>query len=48
LSTEALNPRIRKREVFGWPVDDWDNSRCTTVVPTAVLAVYFEDRLGHK
>jgi MFS transporter, UMF1 family len=40
-STEALNPGVRKREVFGWAMYDFANSGYTTVVLTAVFAAYF-------
>lgn len=40
-STEALNPGVRKREVFGWAMFDFANSGYTTVVITAVFAAYF-------
>ena len=40
-STEALNPGVRKREVFGWAMYDFANSGYTTVVITAVFAAYF-------
>jgi MFS transporter, UMF1 family len=32
---EALNPDVRKREVFGWAMYDCANSGYTTVVITA-------------
>ena len=38
---EALNPGVRKREVFGWAMYDFANSGYTTVVITAVFAAYF-------
>ena len=38
---EALNPGVRKREVFGWAMYDFANSGYTTVVLTAVFAAYF-------
>ena len=41
LSTEALKPGVRKREVFGWAMYDFANSGYTTVVLTAVFAAYF-------
>jgi UMF1 family MFS transporter len=41
LSTDALNPGVRKREVFGWAMFDFANSGYTTVVLTAVFAAYF-------
>ncbi|MGE0099721.1 MAG: MFS transporter [Hydrogenophaga sp.] len=40
-STNALNPGVRKREVFGWAMYDFANSGYTTVVITAVFAAYF-------
>jgi UMF1 family MFS transporter len=39
--TDALNPGVRKREVFGWAMFDFANSGYTTVVLTAVFAAYF-------
>ncbi|WP_416548749.1 MFS transporter [Limnohabitans sp. DCL3] len=41
ISREALNPGVRKREVFGWAMYDFANSGYTTVVITAVFAAYF-------
>jgi len=38
---EALNPGVRKSEVFGWAMYDFANSGYTTVVITAVFAAYF-------
>jgi MFS transporter, UMF1 family len=38
---DALNPDVRKREVFGWAMYDFANSGYTTVVITAVFAAYF-------
>jgi UMF1 family MFS transporter len=40
-ATEALNPGVRKREVFGWAMYDFANSGYATVVLTAVFAAYF-------
>lgn len=40
-SSEALNPGVRKREVFAWAMYDFANSGYTTVVLTAVFAAYF-------
>ena len=40
-SQDALNPGVRKREVFGWVMYDFANSGYTTVVITAVFAAYF-------
>lgn len=41
LSAEALNPGVRKREVFAWAMYDFANSGYTTVVLTAVFSAYF-------
>ena len=38
---DALNPGVRKREVFGWAMYDFANSGYTTVVLTAVFNAYF-------
>ena len=38
---EALNPGVKKREVFGWAMYDFANSGYTTVVLTAVFNAYF-------
>jgi MFS transporter, UMF1 family len=40
-SQDALNPGVKKREVFGWAMYDFANSGFTTVVITAVYAAYF-------
>lgn len=40
-SADALNPGVRKREVFGWAMYDFANSGYTTVVLTAVFSAYF-------
>lgn len=40
-TSEALQPGVRKREVFGWAMYDFANSGYTTVVLTAVFAAYF-------
>lgn len=37
----ALNPGVRKREVFAWAMYDFANSGYTTVVLTAVFSAYF-------
>jgi UMF1 family MFS transporter len=37
----ALQPGVRKREVFGWAMYDFANSGYTTVVLTAVFSAYF-------
>jgi MFS transporter, UMF1 family len=41
LMVDALQPGVRKREVFGWAMYDFANSGYTTVVLTAVFAAYF-------
>ncbi len=38
---DALNPGVKKREVFGWAMYDFANSGYTTVVITAVYATFF-------
>ena len=45
---EALNPGVRKREVFGWAMYDFANSGYTTVVITAVFAAYFVGGIAQK
>jgi UMF1 family MFS transporter len=40
-SSDALNPGVGFREVFGWAMYDFANSGYTTVVITAVFAAYF-------
>lgn len=40
-ATEALNPGVSRREVFGWAMYDFANSGYTTVVLTAVFNAYF-------
>lgn len=37
----ALNPGVRRRELFGWAMYDFANSGYTTVVTTAVFAAWF-------
>ena len=44
----ALNPGVRKREVFGWAMYDFANSGYTTVVITAVFAAYFVGGIAQK
>jgi MFS transporter, UMF1 family len=39
--TSALNPGVKKREVFAWSMYDFANSGYTTVVLTAVFNAYF-------
>jgi len=38
---DALNPGVKKREVFGWAMYYFANLGYTTVVITAVCAAYF-------
>jgi UMF1 family MFS transporter len=45
---DALNPGVRKREVFGWAMYDFANSGYTTVVITAVFAAYFVGGIANK
>jgi UMF1 family MFS transporter len=45
---DALNPGVRKREVFGWAMYDFANSGYTTVVITAVFAAYFVSGIAQK
>jgi UMF1 family MFS transporter len=45
---DALNPGVRKREVFGWAMYDFANSGYTTVVITAVFAAYFVGGVAQK
>jgi UMF1 family MFS transporter len=45
---QALNPGVRKREVFGWAMYDFANSGYTTVVITAVFAAYFVGGIAQK
>lgn len=40
-AASALNPGVRKREVFAWAMYDFANSGYTTVVLTAVFSAYF-------
>jgi UMF1 family MFS transporter len=47
-SNDALNPGVRKREVFGWAMYDFANSGYTTVVITAVFAAYFVGGIAGK
>ncbi|HWI79489.1 MAG TPA: MFS transporter, partial [Ramlibacter sp.] len=47
-SQDALNPGVRKREVFGWAMYDFANSGYTTVVITAVFAAYFVGGIARK
>ena len=45
---DALQPGVRKREVFGWAMYDFANSGYTTVVITAVFAAYFVGGIAQK
>jgi MFS transporter, UMF1 family len=47
-SQDALNPGVKKREVFGWAMYDFANSGYTTVVLTAVFAAYFTGAVAGK
>ncbi len=47
-SQDALNPGVRKREVFGWAMYDFANSGYTTVIITAVFAAYFVGGIAEK
>ncbi|RZL05409.1 MAG: MFS transporter, partial [Rubrivivax sp.] len=47
-SQDALNPGVRRREVFGWAMYDFANSGYTTVVLTAVFAAYFVGGIAQK
>lgn len=47
-SQGALNPGVRRREVFGWAMYDFANSGYTTVVITAVFAAYFVGGIAQK
>jgi UMF1 family MFS transporter len=47
-SQDALNPGVRRREVFGWAMYDFANSGYTTVVITAVFAAYFVGGIAGK
>ena len=47
-SQDALNPGVRRREVFGWAMYDFANSGYTTVVITAVFAAYFVGGVAQK
>ncbi len=38
---DALNPGVKRSEVFGWAMYDFANSGYTTVVLTAVFSAYF-------
>jgi MFS transporter, UMF1 family len=47
-SRDALNPGVRRREVFGWAMYDFANSGYTTVVVTAFFAAYFVGGIAQK
>ena len=44
----ALNPGVKKREVFAWSMYDFANSGYTTVVLTAVFNAYFVSVVAQK
>jgi UMF1 family MFS transporter len=44
----ALNPGVKRREVFGWAMYDFANSGYTTVVLTAVFNAYFVNVVAQK
>jgi UMF1 family MFS transporter len=44
----ALNPGVKKREVFAWSMYDFANSGYTTVVLTAVFNAYFVSVIAQK
>ena len=48
ISSDILQPGVRKREVFGWAMYDFANSGYTTVVITAVFAAYFVGGIAGK
>lgn len=48
LPDSALNPGVRRREVFGWAMYDFANSGYTTVVLTAVFSAYFVAGIAGK
>ncbi len=47
-SSPALNPGVKKREVFAWAMYDFANSGYTTVVLTAVFNAYFVSVVAAK
>jgi UMF1 family MFS transporter len=48
LPSSALNPGVKKREVFAWSMYDFANSGYTTVVLTAVFNAYFVSVIAQK
>lgn len=44
----ALNPGVKKREVWAWSMFDFANSGYTTVVLTAVYSAYFVNAIAQK
>ena len=46
--SSALNPGVKKREVFAWSMYDFANSGYTTVVLTAVFNAYFVSVIAQK
>jgi MFS transporter, UMF1 family len=47
-TSSALNPGVKKREVFAWAMYDFANSGYTTVVLTAVFNAYFVSVIAQK
>src|SRR4029434_1999611 len=47
-SKDALNPGVRKREVFGWAMYDFANSGYTTVVIMTLCAAYCVSGVAQK
>jgi MFS transporter, UMF1 family len=45
---DALNPGVKKREVWAWSMFDFANSGYTTVVLTAVYSAYFVNVIANK
>lgn len=48
LNVSALNPGVKRREVFAWAMFDFANSGYTTVVLTAVYNAYFVNAIAQK
>ena len=46
--TSALNPGVKRRELWGWAMFDFANSGYTTVVLTAVFNAYFVSVIAQK
>lgn len=47
-TSDALNPGVKPREVWGWALYDFANSGYTTVVLTAVFSAYFVGGVAEK